>query len=81
MTATKADNMPGGEKARNAAWRKLRNTARKSFINVTSAMPFECERYDEDGVLPESVGPNAPRRKEAGFRFKIKDPKKQRFEL
>lgn len=78
--AKKADNMRG-EKARNAAWRRLRDTAKKSFNNKMGAMPFEFERYDENGVLPGSVGSHAMRRKEAGFRFKIKDPENQRFEL
>jgi hypothetical protein len=79
--AKKADNMPGGKKARNAAWRRLRDSVKKSFIGVGTKMRFECERYDEDGVLPDSVGPTATRKKNAGIRFKIKDPENQRFEL
>ena len=78
--ATKADNIPG-EKARKAAWKMLRKTAKKSFTGVNNTMRFEFERYDEDGVLPNSVGSTATRRKEAGFRFKIRDPENQRFEL
>ena len=79
--ATKADNTPGGKKARNAAWRTLRGITKNSFTNRQNAMSFEFERYDEDGVIPESVGSTATRRKEAGFRFKIRDPENQRFEL
>jgi hypothetical protein len=79
--AKKADNMPGGKKARNKAWGELRGSVKSSFIVKNSRMRFECERYDEDGVLPDSVGTTATRRKNAGFRFKIKDPENQRFEL